>query len=40
MIGSFWRCRHRGGGKKGFDHVGDNRARLGEVEGHDGRIHS
>ena len=40
MIGSLWQCRHRAGGKKGFDHVGDNGACLGEVEGRDGRIHS
>src|SRR5215467_8550609 len=40
MIGSSWQSRHSAGGKKGFDHVGENGACLGEVECRDGRIHS
>jgi hypothetical protein len=41
MVGSFWRRRRRDAGdKKGFDHVGENGACLGEVECRDGRIHS
>ena len=40
MIGSFWQRRRGAGGKKGFDHVGENGACLGEVECRDGRIHS
>jgi hypothetical protein len=31
MIGSFWQSRHSAGGKKGFDHVGENGACLGQV---------
>jgi hypothetical protein len=41
MIGSsLWQSRHSAGGKKGFDHVGENGACLGQVECRDGRIHS
>ena len=40
MIGSFWQSWRCAGGKKGFDHVGENGACLGEVECRDGRIHS
>src|SRR5262245_27213639 len=39
MIGSFWRRRRSAGSKKRFDHVGENGARLGEVDSRDGRIH-
>ena len=39
MIGSLWVGRRRAPSKVGFDHVGDDGARLGEVEGGDGRIH-
>jgi hypothetical protein len=40
MIGSFWQRRRGAGSKKRFDHVGENGARLGEVDSRDGRIHS
>jgi hypothetical protein len=40
MVDSFWQRRRDAGGKKGFDHVGENGACLGEVECRDGRIHS
>src|SRR5215470_17480157 len=41
MIGSsLWQSRHGAGGKKGFDHVGENGACFGEVECRDGWIHS
>src|ERR1700730_3266846 len=40
MIGSFWQRRRCAGSKKRFDHVGENGARLGEVDSRDGRIHS
>src|SRR5258707_15780832 len=40
MIGSFWRRRRGTGSKKRFDHVGENGARLGDVDSRDGRIHS
>ena len=40
MIGSLRVGRRRGAtGKIGFDHVGEDGARLGEVEGSDGRVH-
>jgi hypothetical protein len=39
MIGSLWVGRRGASSKEGFDHVGDDGARLGEVEGGDGRIH-
>ncbi len=39
VIGSLWVGRRGAGGKVGFDHVGDDGARLGEVEGGDSRIH-
>jgi len=32
MIGSFGQRQRDAGGKKGFDHVGENGACLGEVE--------
>jgi hypothetical protein len=39
MIGSF-RVERRGAGSKiGFDHVGDDGARLGKIERCDSRIH-
>src|SRR5215831_13136781 len=40
MIGSFWQRQRPAGSKKGFDHVGENGACLGEVECRYGRIHS
>jgi hypothetical protein len=39
MIGSFWHWRRSAGSKKRFDHVGENGARLCEVDSRDGRIH-
>ena len=39
MIGSLWVGRRGAPSKEGFDHVGDDGTRLGEVEGGDGRIH-
>ena len=39
MIGSLWVGRRGAPSKVGFDHVGDDGTRLGEVEGGDGRIH-
>ena len=39
MIGSLWVGRRGAPSKVRFDHVGDDGARLGEVEGGDGRIH-
>ena len=39
MIGSLWVERRGAPSKEGFDHVGDDGTRLGEVEGGDGRIH-
>src|SRR6202521_204412 len=39
MIGSLWVGRWGASSKVGFDHVGDDGARLGEVEGGDGRMH-
>ena len=39
MIGSLWVERRGAPSKVGFDHVGDDGARLGEVEGSDGRVH-
>src|SRR5262245_49846931 len=39
MIGSLWVGRRGAPSKVGFDHVGDDGARLGEVEGGDSRIH-
>ena len=39
MIGSLWVGRQGAPSKVRFDHVGDDGARLGEVEGGDGRIH-
>ena len=39
MIGSFWHWRRSAGSKKRFDHVGENGARLGEVDSRYGRIH-
>lgn len=39
MIGSLWVGRRGAHSKVGFDHVGDDGARLDEVEGGDGRIH-
>jgi len=38
MIGSLWVGRGAPS-KVGFDHVGDDGTRFGEVEGGDGRIH-
>ena len=40
MVGSFWQSRRGAGSKKRFDHVGENGARLGDVDSRDGRIHS
>src|SRR5215475_11658274 len=40
LIGSFKQRRRDAGSKKGFDHVGENGACLGEVECRYGRIHS
>jgi len=39
MIGSLWIGRRGAPSKEGFDHVGDDGTRLGEVEGGDSRIH-
>jgi hypothetical protein len=39
MIVSLWVGRRSAPSKVGFDHVGDDGTRLGEVEGGDGRIH-
>ena len=39
MIGSLWVGRRGAPSKVRFDHVGDDGARLGEIEGGDGRIH-
>jgi hypothetical protein len=39
MIGSLWVGRQGAPSKVGFDHVGDDGTRLGEVEGGEGRIH-
>ena len=39
MIGSLWVGRRGAPSKVGFDHVGDDGTRLGEVEGGDGLIH-
>ena len=39
MIVSLWVGRRGAPSKVGFDHVGDDGTRLGEVEGGDGRIH-
>jgi hypothetical protein len=39
MIGSFWIGQRRGSSQIGFDHVGDDGARLGKIEGCEGRIH-
>jgi len=39
MIGSLWVGRRRAPSKVGFDHVGDDGARLGGVEGGDGGMH-
>ena len=39
MIVSLWVGRQGAPSKVGFDHVGDDGTRLGEVEGGDGRIH-
>src|SRR6516162_560427 len=39
MIGSFRVERQGAGGKIGFDHVGDDGARLGKIERCDSRIH-
>ena len=39
MIGSLWVGWRGAPSKEGFDHVGDDGTRLGEVEGGDGRIH-
>jgi hypothetical protein len=39
MLGSF-RIERRGAGSQiGFDHVGDNGARLGKIEGCDSWVH-
>jgi hypothetical protein len=41
IISSPLRFERRGAGSEiRFDHVGENGARLGEVEGGDGRVHS
>ena len=39
MIVSLWVGRRGAPSEVGFDHVGDDGTRLGEVEGGDGRIH-
>ena len=39
MIGSLRVGRRGATSKIGFDHVGEDGARLGEVEGGDGRVH-
>jgi hypothetical protein len=39
MIGSFWVWQRRASSQIRFDHVGDDDARLGKIEGCDGRIH-
>ena len=39
MIVSLWVGQRGAPSKVGFDHVGDDGTRLGEVEGGDGRIH-
>lgn len=39
MIGSLRVGRRGATSKIGFDHVGEDGARLGEVEGSDGRVH-
>src|SRR5271169_3895826 len=39
MIGSLWVGRRGAPSKEGFDHVGDDGTRLGEVEGGYGLIH-
>jgi hypothetical protein len=39
MIVSLWVGRRGAPSKVGFDHVGDDGTRLGEVEGGDGRVH-
>jgi hypothetical protein len=39
MIGSLWIGRRGAPSEVRFDHVGDDGARLGEIEGGDGRIH-
>jgi hypothetical protein len=39
MIGSFCDGRRGACSEIGFDHVGDDGARLGKVEGFDGRVH-
>ena len=38
MIVSLWVGRRGAPSKVGFDHVGDDGTRLGEVEGSDGRV--
>ena len=37
MVGSFWQARRGAGSKKELDHVGENGARLGNVDSRDGR---
>ena len=39
MIVSLWVGRRGAPSKVGFDHVGDDGTRLGEVDGDNGRIH-
>jgi hypothetical protein len=39
MIGSFRGGRRDACSQIGFDHVGDDGARLGKIEGCDGRVH-
>src|SRR5258708_36983937 len=39
MMVSLWVGQRGAPSKVGFDHVGDDGTRLGEVEGGDGRIH-
>jgi hypothetical protein len=39
MLGSLRLGRHGATSKIGFDHVGEDGARLGEVESSDGRVH-
>ena len=39
MIGSLWVGRRGASSKVGFDHVGDDGARLDEIENCDGRVH-
>ncbi|MCP3460945.1 hypothetical protein NLN62_50410 (plasmid) [Bradyrhizobium sp. CCGUVB23] len=39
MFGSFRTERRGAGSKIGFDHVGDDGARLGNIEGCDRRVH-